>query len=83
MFAGGCSVTSGGSGIFGFVRIAGTGTESVVSSVSMMIKCSLAAIRWFRGGGFAVRGGIGGDTSGGASKLHILFVPDESFVASR
>lgn len=79
---GGCGCDIGGSGIFGFVRAAGFGAKSVVSSESMMIKCSLTAIRGFRGG-FVMRGGTGGDTSGGASKLHILFVPDESLVASK
>lgn len=61
-----------------FVRATGTGTVSVVSSVSMMIKWSLVAMRLFRGG-FDIRGGIGGKASGGASKLLELFVVDESF----
>lgn len=66
--------------VFGaLVRIAGMGTASTCSSVSMMIKCSLAAVRLLRDGGFVMRGGTGG-ASGSASKLHEL-VADESLAS--
>lgn len=63
--------------IFGALeRAAGIGA----ASKSMMIKCSVTSFRVFRGG-FVMRGGTGG-TSGGISKLHVLFeCVDESFAS--
>lgn len=60
-------------------RAAGIGTVLILIFVS--IKCSLAAIRAFLAGGFTMRGGTGGEHAGGASKLHELFVADESLAS--
>lgn len=59
-------------------RAAGIG--AILTLKSVLIKCSLEAIRALRGGILTMRGGTGGD-AGGASKLHELFVADESLAS--